>query len=188
MKNMLWFLLFFFTSITLLAYMHRKQYTYCNNGQMTALDKSIKMNGYYVTKVGNMLEPNFFYKDGSFANCITFIDSQNIEKLFNVDKRHKYYISGRVWVRWGRYVLAGDTIKTQSFYTWAIAASRVTEIWFLIKNDSTLEEIKNRSYEKNNIFSDHLPTNSDKFSHFVAHSNKPDSVSWLNKKSWYYCK
>ena len=162
---------------------HHQYFNNCNDGKGTELDQHLRLNGYYYRKDDqNNMQKILFYADGSYINEPTrYISSPDGKRV--TDQPDDY----------GQYRLCNDTIKVQYFISLLKPPMEMEEAWYLIRNDSTVSllvgtcrscgmtmaEARNRMMSTDN--------NSLTF-HFAPLAEKPDSVSWLRKEKWYWCK
>jgi len=148
----------------------------------------------YFYKLEDRAGAVFFYADGTYANLsITFDSNQDLDNYLT--KNDSKYFHGKGPVQWGRYLINGDTIKCQFFYfrdVRIIAASyEMMEIWYVIKNDSTISRIKSicKNCERKGIWqNDGIATpDHEILTNFVPFAQKPDSLCWLKEKKWCNC-
>ncbi len=123
-----------------------------------------------------------FYEDGSFAS--DWLEHENKEKaeksLIRNNLKH---------LQWGRYILDGDTVKTQFFHRIESGHFSIFQTWYVIKNDSTLSLVKSicKSCKRKGVWENNgiAVVDPPHICHFVPFSQKPDSLCWLKEKKWY---
>jgi hypothetical protein len=194
----------------------RKNFTFKYDGQNTEIEKLIKVNGYYTiaethydrvyskeysdkyTTVRDTFYMNYlFFKDGIFLwnmfvsdcnrpNCM----SESLKKTAkDTTGDRKLYLIGT----WGRYIICGDTIKTQIVHhrgslndMWS-----ASEIDYKVLNNNTIIQIDEKPL--------HYMTQSDwanwyqikkerkyKPATFVQVEVVPNSDCWLKKEKWFW--
>lgn len=189
----------------------KKNFNICYDGKPTGIEILLKVDGYYTMKYFDYnWRYSYLYKDSlpkTYSRVINFIfyrDGSIVYDLFDyndVEQTFKKIQSGikakhefERLANWGKYSIQGDTIKIQWInHPAPLAATWMgSEVAYKIINDTTLKFI----YEK------HLDQYSEKMyqqyhkewpeirfdAKFTPTQNRPDSVSWLKRRRFFYCK
>jgi len=196
------------------SYEIQKKFAYCYDGQYTGLDTLININGYYsIGEVRDMYGVHaifthridtiniffMFWPDGTFL--YNFFDyDHDIPNYFRKiventmkGKKDKFYKH----FSWGRYIICGDTIKTQYMHT----PNGLNDFWygyeisFHIINRTTLKYLPSESkildyyateteiteMKETQIRNKYLPAT------FVPVEVLPNSNCWIKNKKWFWC-
>jgi hypothetical protein len=143
---------------------------------------------YYRRETEKGVRVIFFYRDGSFeCDAVNYENTENAKKYYKTAPRE--YLYKGYHLQWGRYIIEGDTIKTQFFFPSNYGSKAVAEHWYLLNADSSVSLIrvvckwckKHKDFLKEGVV-DIIPEK--KFS-FISFPEKPDSACWLRDKKWY---
>lgn len=171
---------------------HRHRYfTNCNDGAQTGLSTRLHIDGYFALNVpGEGIGVVFLYDDGTYS--ISSVLLRNVSRIWEVYNKPDW--EQVYFTNWGRYRLDGDTIKAQYFYMSEAWKQDMGEIWYLIKDDTTLFTLKEICYycgEDSRRKTKVKMPNPEKIHHFTPFMPKPKPISndfSLRRKRWYNCK
>lgn len=162
-----------------------QQTRYCYDEGKTGLGEKMNLNGRYVfteTSGSSAYEVNcVFFEDGIF---IYHFDPE----YFKESSGHKtgFYTRG---TQWGRYVLAGDTIKAQFIESPGGMSWSKGEIWFKIMNRENMKWLAFRYGDPIDVskISQYQNRNMSP-GKFVSSDSMPDpDKSWIKSRSWFWC-
>ncbi len=175
------------------------QYTrYCYDGKDGGLDTLIHLNGYYsftVTFDENAKAEGRPAQSAYKINCLFLKDGMFI---YNVglpyskkdsEKRFGFYNKGY----WGKYIVEGDTIKTQFIEPPGGMSWESGQIWFKILGREKLERLYLKYREpikQEEVIQFQRDSKPKKISpgDFVPYTDLPDpDKSWLKKRKWFWC-
>jgi len=191
----------------------KQGFTYCDNGEKTNLESLINIEGYYVeakplldSKVGTYYINFMFYDDGSFVYGFYDCNSEKREKgKSNIPLYFDEIISdneGEISKSfynsfyWGRYLISGDTIKTQ-YINHPVSISpdwAAWEIWYKVIDRNTIIEIYSKpihymSESDCKNYQEYKKKEKPNFpAKFIAVEKKPVPNCWLKQEDWFWCK
>jgi hypothetical protein len=176
----------------------KSSFSYCFDGENTGLDTMLKLNGFFYIKnevnknliidksnVGNF-HPNFKFYENGFVHDNPYI-------LLDLNKsKFGSWIDNFSGADFGRYILNGDTIKTQLVEPPGGQIQEIYEVWFVFIDKYNIRPVywgdpDLVSNATVNAYLKNGPYRNEIFTFYPMERKINPEKTWIYNKRWFKC-